>query len=437
MKLSRRSFLASSTALGALGLHPRAGAASGGVPTKLVVMFADGGWDTTFSIDPKAPDGPAEGPWVDPTGQSRDDREIQRVIHGIPLQLNNHKRTAVTRFYETFGDQCCVINGIWTGSIVHQPARIRMLTGTTRPSSPDFATIVGVERGVSADLPLASVDFSGLGYTGQFASKTGRIGHSAQLKALLDPGTAFPAPPNSGLTYPLFTPSEREEEAVERFLKKRVRRVRREVGGQDHNDQLLDDLLEAASRRRRLLQDADVLTEALSLGSKPSLALQAELAVDLLETELCHTVIIGEDGPLWDTHDANVLQHERYQLFYAAASRLIEGLRLTGQLEHTLVVLMSEMTRTPKRNFKTGKDHWSHTSIVLVGAGVAGGRTVGQSNALLESMPIDLATGAPVPESEGGVLNKYDNVVAGILAHMGVDPEAYLPGVPPFTGATA
>lgn len=429
---SRRSLLLSTAALGALGV-PRSSRAASSAPDNLVVLFADGGWDTTFSVDPKPIDSGVEGPWVDNVGRNPNDREYQATIRGIPLQLNDHKRPAVTSFFETWGSRACVVNGIWTGSIVHQPARIRMLTGTTRATSPDFATIVGVERGARDDLPLASVDFTGRGYTGPFAAKTGRIGHSAQLKALLDPATTFRAPPGSGLEYPLFAPTVEEEAAIRDHLEARIRQVKRQVGRHPRNRQLLADMVEAYDRRQRLMEGAQVLTEPLKLGTKPSLDSQAELAVSLLESRLCHTVLIGEDGPLWDTHDANHLQHDRYQLFYRAANILLEGLRVSGLLERTLVVLLSEMTRTPRRNWKTGKDHWSHTSIVLVGAGVSGGRVVGQSNDFLESQPVDLQTGAARPD---GRLAKYDNVVAGILMHMGIDPESYLPGVPPFTAAS-
>ncbi|HHO50712.1 MAG TPA: DUF1501 domain-containing protein [Deltaproteobacteria bacterium] len=435
MDPSRRSLLLSSAAAAALGLTARAGGPSPGRPRHLVVVFADGGWDVTFAMDPKPRDegGLVDGPWVDEPPDHPTDREYLEVIHGIPVQCNDHKRPAVGAFFRTWGARCCVINGIWTGSIVHQPSRIRILTGTPQPSSPDFATVVGVERSRVEDLPLATVDFSGLGYTGPFAAKSGRIGHAAQLKALLDPTTTFPAPPGAGYTLPISVPSPLEEAALSAHLADRVAAMRERYGGSAPNDARLDAMLESYERRDRLLAEGRVLTDPLTLGTRPDLALQADLAVELLRAGLCHTLTLAEDGPVWDTHDANHLQHERYQLFFSAANRLVDGLRRADLLDETLVVLMSEMTRTPRRNWKTGKDHWSHTSMIWVGGGVQGGTVVGGTNASVESEPIDLTTGEI---SAAGVLNKYDNVAAGILAHMGVDPEAYLPGVPPLTAAT-
>ena len=441
---TRRHFLLSSAALGALGPFvlrgqtARAGGAVGQGPKHLVVMFADGGWDVTFAMDPKPRNDVIDGPWVDEPESNPNDVEYRNVFHGIDLQLNDHKRPAVTSFFRVWGDRACVINGIWTGSIVHQPSRIRLFTGTTRQSAADFATIVGVEKGILQDRPLASIDFSGRGYAGTFAAQTGRIGHSAQLKALIEGQTTFPAPADAGYTLPLFVPKDNEEALLQEHLAGRVEAMRGRYGDFDRNHRLLDDMNESYRRRQALLAPSfqEQLTNKLTLGTKPSLGLQADLAVDLLKSGMCHTVTVGEpDGPIWDTHDANHLQHERFELFFTAAFRLMQRLEEEALLQDTLVVLMSEMTRTPRRNFKTGKDHWSHTSMVLLGAGVrADRRVVGASNAQVESQPVDLATGDPSPN---GVLNKYDNVAAGLLAHMGVEPGAYFPGVAPFTGATS
>ena len=100
-------------------------------------------------------------------------------------------------------------------------------------------------------------------------------------------------------------------------------------------------------------------------------------------------------------------------------------------LDNTVVAVLSEMTRTPLRNASGGKDHWGHTSALLLGA-VRGNAVSGGTDGLLESMPMDLATGQLDPK---GALCKYDNLCAGLLELVGVDPEEWLPGVVPFRGA--
>jgi uncharacterized protein (DUF1501 family) len=47
-----------------------------------------------------------------------------------------------------------------------------------------------------------------------------------------------------------------------------------------------------------------------------------------------------------------------------------------------LVIVMSEMGRTPRINHLYGRDHWSKAwSVVMAGAGIKGGALVGKTNA--------------------------------------------------------
>src|SRR5271170_873200 len=51
-------------------------------------------------------------------------------------------------------------------------------------------------------------------------------------------------------------------------------------------------------------------------------------------------------------------------------------------LESTLIIVMSEMGRTPKINDRYGRDHWGTAwSVALGGCGVKGGAVVGKTNA--------------------------------------------------------
>lgn len=430
MDLTRRSLLASAACL---AVAPTAhGAADGSGPKYLVVVLADGGWDVTFALDPKTRGGLVDGPWVDENPDDPLDREALSTIHGIPLLTNERRRPSVTRFFERYGAEACVINGIWTGSIVHQPCRIRMLTGSTKQTNPDFATVVGFEKGVSVDRPLGSIDFSGLGYAGPLAASTGRIGHRSQLKALLQDGVEFRPPEGASYGFPVFDPSEADEALVQAHLEARIASFRERYGGSaGGTDAVLDDMLESYGRRTRLLDNGELLADPLVLGVKPDLELQADMASRLLAGGLCHAVTMAHFDT-WDTHDNNATQHERYQSLFSAVARLCDNLEQAGIYDDTLVVVMSEMTRTPKRNKKGGKDHWSHTSMLMVGPSVRGGTVVGGTNDSVESLPVDLDSGEV--DEANGALNKYDNLAAGLIEHLGADPGRWFPGVVPFRG---
>lgn len=85
----------------------------------------------------------------------------------------------------------------------------------------------------------------------------------------------------------------------------------------------------------------------------------------------------------WDTHadNFNWLRGAlpSLDLTYSA---LLEDLESHGLLDETLVVLMSDMGRTPQVNGNAGRDHWTYAySVVFAGAGIKGGTIHGASDA--------------------------------------------------------
>ena len=92
-----------------------------------------------------------------------------------------------------------------------------------------------------------------------------------------------------------------------------------------------------------------------------------------------------------------------------------------------MIVVLSEMTRTPKTNADNGKDHWPSTSALLISGDLAGGRTLGgTSEAGLEALLTDLSTGA---SKQTGNKMEFSNFAAGVLHATGVDPAEYLQDV--------
>ncbi|MFN0020908.1 MAG: DUF1501 domain-containing protein [Pirellulaceae bacterium] len=91
-----------------------------------------------------------------------------------------------------------------------------------------------------------------------------------------------------------------------------------------------------------------------------------------------------DDSPVWDTHENN-FPHLRNRLVPpadAAIAAVLRDLSDRGLLEETLVVVLGEFGRSPKVNGKGGRDHWPHAqSILLAGAGIAGGSIYGSTDA--------------------------------------------------------
>ena len=123
------------------------------------------------------------------------------------------------------------------------------------------------------------------------------------------------------------------------------------------------------------------------------------------------------DGAGWDTHQRNfgILKEVLLPNYDTTFSGLMADLDRTGMLDETLVVVMSDMGRTPKTNKnQAGRDHWTFCySVLFAGAGVRGGTVYGESDghaAYVKDKPVSPA-----------------DVCATIYACLGIDPDTKVP----------
>ena len=120
---------------------------------------------------------------------------------------------------------------------------------------------------------------------------------------------------------------------------------------------------------------------------------------------------VNIDYDAWDTHKNNfkILRDNKLPGFDQTYSALMEDLESRGLLDETLVVVMSEMGRTPKVNGNAGRDHWTHCySAIFAGAGIRGGTAYGSSDAqaaYVKDLPVSTA-----------------NICATIYHCLGIDP---------------
>jgi hypothetical protein len=118
----------------------------------------------------------------------------------------------------------------------------------------------------------------------------------------------------------------------------------------------------------------------------------------------------------WDTHNRNfqILKNVNLPEFDRTYTALLEDLDSRGLLDETLVVVMSEMGRTPRINGNTGRDHWTFCyGMWLAGGGIRGGTVVGESDAqaaYVKDRPVSPAD------------------VCGTIYHcLGIDPDLMVP----------
>lgn len=416
--LGSGALLAGASLLGLPGLTRAAGTAK-----RLVLVHARGGWDVTYTLDPKLGLANIDGPDLDEDPSNPDDREDIQTFGGSAIGVNRVKRESVRTFFQNWGSQTAVLNGLWVGSIAHDPCTIRMMTGARTEASPDLAAVTGASLGTETPIPY--MDLSGIGFVGPYAAYSGKTGRQNQLKLLLDrEGSRIPGPGGSGVVYPQFHPSASAKTDIEAFLESRKARFsdsRARVGATDTR---ISDYLEAQRRAQELIKDGAFFADSLEVGRQSTLANMAETVGALFETNLCHTVAI-ESGSSFDTHDNNEDQHDEWETTFVGLNALMDSLDKRGLLADTVIVVVSEMTRTPKRNADGGKDHWPITSAMVIGAGVRGGATYGATDDGLDALPVNLATG--VVDQTSGMRPTYAHFAAGVLELVGVEPESVLP----------
>jgi uncharacterized protein (DUF1501 family) len=414
--LSRRDVLKASAAAAACAAIPTAlqRASAQQLPAaanKLIIVLASGGWDQTYVLDPK----------LGASGVDAPEGSVQ-MFGDVPI-MTHASRPNVTSFFTRYAERACVINGLQVRSFVHPDCMKRVLTGSPSETTPDMGAIAAFERG--RELPVPYLALGGQARSGQYAAVTGRTGTTNQLAALVDEAAAYPGTgafiPEVGLS-----PSDDERALVRSYLDASTARLAATRGQTGYNKRRVEDFaasLDRADRLRAFARDNGAGDRDYTL----DLGVQIPLAVRALEQGLSCAALMQTND--WDTHQGNERQSSLHEGLYGALSVLMDTLESRALLDETLVLVLSEMGRTPKLNADNGKDHWPVTSALLLGAGVRGGRVLGGTNDELGALALDLATGLP---AAGGEQLQAGHLVAGVLDTLGIDTQTYLPEVEPF-----
>jgi hypothetical protein len=366
--------LAAVTALASAGSKARkafGGPRAAGAKKRLLVVFSTGGWDTSYALDPK------EAPDVDVPAGTR------QVIGGIDVFVDP-SRPSVTDFFTRYAANTAVVRGISVASVAHAECRKRIATGTRENTNPDLGAIVAHDNG--NELPMPYLILGDVAFTGQYAVSAGRVGATNQIITLLDPAQRY----DVGGTG--FTTSDSEDDALARFASASADRARAVRGATGYNRARVDDFVEAIDRGKRLEAVRD------GFGNRGR-TLQFDDQVDL------------------------------------AIQALTTGISQTVMLDDTIVVAISEMSRTPKLNSNAGKDHWPVTSAMVIGGGVAGGKAYGATNAGMEAEKVNFSTGAV--DNTNGMTLMTGNFAAGVLKAAGIEPSSHLDNVEVFDAFVA
>ncbi len=365
-----------------------------------VVFNASGGWDTTYLMDPKGVNGInrlyKEG-----------DILTRGAHHYAPIQKHAQGGMCNEDFYAEFGNELLTLNGLDYSINNHLPGARYMATGKLDSLAyPTFAALVAACRG--SKCPLAFLTFGNYSATGNLAAMY-RVPYLPSLQKIAN---ADAVGGNERSPY------------HDKFALDRIEQALREA----HEASAVQPRLPRAERGETMLYAAQVSSKALQRVTqyipktipKERLSQQADIALASFKAGVC--VSANLDIGQFDSHANN--DRDQMRLIPELLAGVAYLLRRAGELkirEQLVVVVQSEMGRTPNYNAGNGKDHWSIGSALFLGRGIKGNRVIGATDE--KQFPIPLAPQTLQPTRDKGIRVRPEHVhellreLAGIADH--------------------
>ena len=419
--LNRRHFLAMSTS--GLLLPKRLLAAKSKGERKFFFVYCYGGWDTTMVYTPEF-------------DNSNVDMEVdaeETEANGITF-VTHQSRPSVQSFFESYGDRCCVINGMEVRSVTHERCQRLLFTGTSDADADDWGVLMASNTGVV--YPVPHLVLAGPAFSSENMANVVRVGEVGQLVELMD-GSALSL---STQAFPL--PDATAEVLEDSFLQARIAsfQAAHPAGAQARFGQLYGQAIDNLATLNALSGEVNLASEGT--GCRRDIAADAAVAFNAFEAGLARCALTRDDGWCsisWDTHTGNSYQAVHYEELYAYLNSLMADLDTRTSpsgaplKDEVTIVVFSEMGRHPQLT-NGGRGHWTFTSALLIGSGVQGGQVIGAMNENFEGMPVNLSTGA-LDAKGSGLLPSH--LGATLLQLADIDPAEFVTQVSPLTAALA
>ncbi|CAN5226267.1 DUF1501 domain-containing protein [soil metagenome] len=336
-----------------------------------IVFNASGGWDTTYLMDPKGVG-----------GINRLYKECDILTKGVHKYAPNKKHAVGGMcnedFHAEFGSELLTFNGLDYSVNNHSPGARYMATGKLDSLAyPTFAALVAACRG--PECPLAFLTFGNYSATGNLVAMS-RVPYLPSLQKIAN---ADAVEGNERSPY------------HDKFVLDRIEHALR----QENAAQALSPRLPRAEHGENMLYAAQVNSKTLQRVTqyipkttpKERLAQQAEIALASFKAGVCVSanLSIGQ----FDSHANN--DPDQMKLIPELLAGIAYLLRRAGEMkirEQLVVIVQSEMGRTPNYNAGNGKDHWSIGSAFFIGRGIKGNRVAGATDDKQFAVPLDPAT---------------------------------------------
>lgn len=365
-----------------------------------LVFNASGGWDTTYLMDPKGIE-----------GINRLYKEGDILTHGAHkfAPTAKHKEGGMSNedFYAEFGEELLVFNGLDYSVNNHSPGARYMATGKLDSLAyPTFAALVAACQGPTC--PIAYLTFGNYSATGNLVAMA-RVPYLPSLQKIANAD---------------YVGGSERWPYHDDFALDRIEQALTE----QHQARSARPQLPRAQRAENMLYGSQINSKSLSRVTphipseipKERLFQQAEIALSSFKAGVCVSanLTIGQ----FDSHANNDPDQMRLiPEFLAGIAYVMRRAEELGIRDKMVLVVQSEMGRTPTYNDGNGKDHWSIGSIMFLGRGIKGNRVIGATDEQQFLVPIDPASLALDPEKGARVRPEHIHTAlrefAGIADH--------------------
>ena len=377
----------------------------------LVTLQLDGGADVTQFCDPKV-NTPGErkinnwADWADP-GQ------VGNLLYA-PVADNEW-------FFNRFGADMLVVNGVDAQTNSHETGRLFNWTGSNAVGKPSLSALHAAFN--SPDEPLAYTVFGGESHT------SGIIGYNrfddvSRLRTLSQPRIQnWSGHPKR---------SEEEFDRVDTLVSDESSRLLSLSTLSPRQVQSLQRFSAARSNRDLLERLADVLPAQEDMQQFSNVQVAGQTLWDNLKQQMQGALLVFKSGlgsaadiafGGFDSHDNHDPVHEYlYRHLADSVNYFWEYAEALGLADRILLVIGSDFGRTNYYNDGAGKDHWPVGSYILMEKNAPwGNRVVGRTDALHFAQRIDPAT---LKDSRTGVLITPAHVHKAIQEYLGLDQYA-------------
>ncbi len=339
--------------------------------TFFVLVNAAGGWDPTSLCDPK---GRANEEDPDPMNMYfTGDIQTAGNIRYAPVAGNQ-------AFFDKHYSKTLIINGVDCSTNGHDSGSRHTWSGRLAEGYPALGALLSAS--LAPNKPLSFISNGGYDLTQGLVAPT-RTGDTGALTRIAYPTRLDPSDESSEL---------HSQATLTRLQAAQQARLQRQITAQ--NLPKLRHSMNALAVARSGENEIKRLTEFMPAqldNSNNALRRQAQVALAAYKAGVCATANLSIGG--FDSHG----DHDNRQ--FAAMTRLTEGVDFLwdeaerqGVADRMVVVVGSDFGRTPGYNMGGGKDHWSITSMMLMGRGITGNRVIGSTDERHRPHSIDPGT---------------------------------------------